>query len=49
VIYAAAYGKLDAAVLAIGLALLVLSVWPAGACLSAYQQRMLSMAMWFRL
>jgi len=36
------YGKLDAAVLAIGLVLLVLSAWPAGAYLSVCQQRTLS-------
>jgi len=38
----ATYGKLDAAVLAIGLVLLVLSAWPAGAYLSVCQQRTLS-------
>ena len=40
--YVATYGKLDAAVLAIGLVLLVLSAWPAGAYLSVCQQRTLS-------
>jgi len=39
VTYVAAYGKLDAAVLAIGLVLLVLSAQLAGAYLSVYPQR----------
>jgi hypothetical protein len=41
-VYMATYGKLDVAVLAIGLVLLVLSAWPAGAYLSVHRQRALA-------
>ena len=43
VVYIAVYGKFDAAVLALGLTLLILSAWPAGAYLSIYWQRTLAL------
>ncbi len=42
-VYIAAYGKLDAATLALGLALLILSAWPAGAYLSVHRQKTLAL------
>jgi hypothetical protein len=42
-VYIAVYGKFDAAVLALGLTLLILSAWPAGAYLSIYRQRTLAL------
>jgi len=43
VVYIAIYGKFDAAVLALGLTLLILSAWPAGAYLSIYRQKTLAL------
>lgn len=43
VVYIAIYGKFDAAVLALGFALLILSAWPAGAYLSIYRQKTLAL------
>jgi hypothetical protein len=43
VVYIAVYGKFDAAVLALGLTLLILSAWPAGAHLSIYRQKTLAL------
>ena len=42
-VYIAVYGKFDAAVLALGLTLLILSAWPAGAYLSIYRQKTLAL------
>jgi len=42
-VYIAVYGKLDAVILALGLALLLLSAWPAGAYLSIYRQKTLAL------
>ena len=42
-VYIAVYGKFDAAVLALGLTLLILSAWPAGAYLSVYRQKTLAL------
>jgi hypothetical protein len=42
-VYIAVYGKFDAAVLALGLTLLILSAWPAGAHLSIYRQKTLAL------
>ena len=42
-VYTAVYGKLDAVILALGLALLLLSAWPAGAYLSIYRQKTLAL------
>jgi hypothetical protein len=42
-VYIAVYGKLDAAILALGLTLLILSAWPAGAYLSIYRQKTLAL------
>ena len=42
-VYIAVYCKFDAAVLALGLTLLILSAWPAGAYLSVYRQKTLAL------
>jgi hypothetical protein len=42
-VYIAVYGKLDAVILALGLTLLILSAWPAGAYLSIYRQKTLAL------
>jgi hypothetical protein len=42
-VYIALYSKLDAVILALGLTLLILSAWPAGAYLSIYRQKTLAL------